>query len=83
MDNSLWPFFMEQVITRCYGNTVSWDIVRCPVTGRTLSGPVVFKADAGPGKLATELASWEFRQRIIEKGVYVILGLPNATATTQ
>ena len=71
MDSSRWPMFMEQVILKCFGNTVSRKILRCPVTGRMLSGPVVVKADAVPEKLTTEAASWEFWRRMFEKGMYI------------
>ena len=33
--------------------------------------------------MSKEVKCWEFRRWLLSEGVYVILGLPNVTATTQ
>ena len=79
---SLCMKFTEDVILPLYPNTRRV-IVRCPVTGRQFTGPLVIKTDAGPGRLCKEAINWAFRKHMFERGVYIILGLPNSTATAQ
>jgi len=82
MDTSLWAKFNEEVILPCYPN-VAKKVTRCPITHKILSGPLIVKTDAGPGRLAKEAESWEFRERMNEKGVVILLGLPNGTSVNQ
>ena len=51
--------------------------------GVFLSGPVVFKTDSGQGRLSATWDSLEFRERMSELGVLLVLGLPNSTSCTQ
>ena len=74
--------FIEDVILPLRPNT-SRVVTRCPQTGRQLTGPITIKTDAGPGRLCKEAISWVFRKRMFDRGVYIILGLPNSTAATQ
>ena len=82
MDTSLWEFLFDTVILPLYPQ-VQKTIVRCPLTGRMIKGPLVIKTDAGPGRLAKEFDSFKFRQRMADCGVIILLGLPNGTAATQ
>ena len=82
MDTSLWSQFNETVILNCFPRC-SNAIVRCPLTNKLLQGPVIIKTDAGPGRLSKEAASWQFRERMHEKGLIIMLGLPNGTSATQ
>ncbi len=47
-----------------------------------ISGPLIIKTDAGPGRLSKEASSIEFREQMVAKGVHILLSLPNATACT-
>ena len=40
------------------------------------------KTDSGPGRLSIEADSLQFRTEMAEKGVHILLSLPNATAAT-
>ena len=82
MDTSLWEMVLEEIILPLHPNT-SLKVVRCPVTKKILSGPLIIKTDAGPGRLSTEGTSWEFRKRMWDAGVIILLGLPNGTAVNQ
>ena len=82
MNSSLWSQFVENVIAPCYPNR-SPKVERCPRTNKILKGPVILKTDAGPGRLAKDAESWEFRRRMHEQGVVILLGLPNGTSATQ
>ena len=52
-------------------------------TGKFMAGPVVFKTDSGQGRLVATFSSLEFRERMQERGVLLVLGLPNSTSCTQ
>ena len=82
MDTTLWSEFNEEVILPCYPN-VSKKVQRCPITHKILSGPLIIKTDAGPGRLAKEAVSWEFHEWMNERGVVILLGLPNGTSANQ
>ena len=51
--------------------------------GKFIAGPVVFKTDSGQGRLVATFSSLEFRERMQERGVLLVLGLPNSTSCTQ
>ncbi len=51
-----------------------------PLTNKLVSGLVIIKTDGGPGRLAKEAGSAEFRAEMFELGVYIMLLLPNATS---
>ncbi len=53
-----------------------------PLTNKLVSGPVIIKTDGGPGRLAKEAGSAEFRVETFELGMYIMLSLPNATLCT-
>ena len=51
--------------------------------GMFLRGPIVLKTDSGQGRLVATFSSLEFRERMQQRGVYLVLGLPNSTSCTQ
>ncbi len=81
MDTGLWTKFNDTLIVPCYPN-MAREVTRCPVTNKILSGPLILKTDAGPGRLSKDAESWEFCERMHEKGLVILLGLPNGTAAT-
>ncbi len=48
-----------------------------------LSGPLVLKTDGGTGCLAKEAESFEFWQEMQERGICILLRLPNGTLEMQ
>lgn len=82
MDSSLFIMYFDEIFLPCYPH-VQKETVRCPITKKKLAGPVLMKVDAGPGRLSKEAESLEFRHEMEEKGVYIMLGLPNGTEATQ
>lgn len=55
----------------------------CLPTGRLLCGPVILKVDAGPGRMVASDESITKRAELAEKGLLILLGLPNATSVQQ
>ena len=50
--------------------------------GGILSGPVLIKTDASPGRLCANFANIDFRQKLERMGCHIILSLPNATSVS-
>ena len=50
-----------------------------PATKASCKGPLIVKTDNGPGRLSKEAESIEFREEMAQLGVFIVLGLPNAT----
>lgn len=50
-----------------------------PATKASCKGPLIVKTDNGPGRLSKEAGSIEFREEMAQLGVFIVLGLPNAT----
>ncbi len=48
-----------------------------------LSKPLIAKTDGGPDCLAKEAESFEFQKEMHDRGVVILLGLPNGTSATQ
>lgn len=82
MDESLFESYIRRIICQCYPNA-SQNIKRDPETGKLLEGPVFLKVDSGPGRLSRSASSIAFREQLWNKGIIIILGLPNATEATQ
>ena len=51
--------------------------------GNIVHCSVVVKVDTGPGRLGASLENVEFRRKMREKGVVILLGLPNSTSVSQ
>ena len=82
IDATLWEQVLEDLILPLHPNT-SLEVVRCPKTNKILSGPLIVKTDAGPGRLCMEAKSWKFRARMWDAGIIILLGLPNGTSVNQ
>ena len=83
MDTSLWHLLNREIYIPCFEGKISKEPIRDPVTKKLISGPLVVKTDSGPGRLSVEADSLEFRTEMAEKGVHILLSLPNATAATE
>jgi hypothetical protein len=82
MDDSLLNDYIEKVIVPLYPNmhkTAVFD----PVTGKLNQGPVILKVDAGPGRIVSSEAILLKREQFFERGLIILLGLPNATSVQQ
>jgi hypothetical protein len=51
--------------------------------GKLLSGPVIFKVDAGQGRIVSDKESIQKREEFKERGFIILMGLPNATSVQQ
>ena len=56
--------------------------IRDPITKKLLRGPLINKTDSGPGRLATQAGSAEFRNEMASIGLHILLSLPNGTECT-
>jgi hypothetical protein len=82
MDDSLLNDYIDKVIVSLYPNmhkTAVFD----PVTGKLNQGPVILKVDAGPGEIVLSEAILLKREQFFERGLIILLGLPNATSIQQ
>jgi hypothetical protein len=82
MDDSLLNEYIEKVIVPLYPNmhkTAVFD----SVTGKLNQGPDILKLDAGPGRIVSSEAILLKREQFIERGLIILLGLPNATSVQQ
>ena len=82
MDTSLWSLYNENLILRCYKGRVTPTPVRDPITKKMITGPLINKTDGGPGRLSREASSIEFREKMAETGMVILLSLPNGTECT-
>jgi hypothetical protein len=82
MDTGLWHQLCEDCYLPLYENRLSPEPVRNRATGKLLKGPLIIKTDAGPGRLSREAQSIEFREKMANMGVIILLSLPNGTACT-
>ncbi len=79
MDTTLWHDLHCQVYCRLYEGKFMPEPVRDPKTCKLLKGPLLVKTDSGPGQLANEADSIDFREEMANMGVYILLSLPNGT----
>jgi len=82
VDTSLWHKLNRVVYIPCFKGKISVEPVRDPVTLKLISGPVVTKTDAGPGRLSKGADSIDFWTEMATMGVHILLSLPNRTAAT-
>jgi hypothetical protein len=82
MDDSLLNDYIEQVIVPLYPN-MSKTTVFDPVSGKLNQGPVILKLDAGPGRIVACAESISKRGELFERGLVIMLGLPNGTSVQQ
>ena len=82
MDDTLLNDYIERVIFPLYPNmakVAEFD----PATGRLIRGPVILKLDAGPGRIVTDEDVILKREEYSERGLTILMGLPNATSVQQ
>ncbi len=79
MDDTLLNDYIEQVIFPLYPNMVKVAEFQ-QVTGRLLKGPVLLKLDAGPGRIVALEEVILKQAEYFEKGLTIVMGLPNATS---
>ena len=82
MDDTLLNQYIETVIIPLYPNmhkTAEFDAV----TGKLNRGPVILKVDAGPGRIVSSEQILAQGEALFERGLIIILGLPNATSVQQ
>ena len=82
MDTKLWHDLNRLVYIPCFKDKISPEPIRDPVTQKLISGPLIVKTDAGPGRLSNEADSINFRTEMAALGVHILLSLPNGTACT-
>jgi hypothetical protein len=51
--------------------------------GKLLCGPVILKVDSGPGRIIANLDSISKRAAFSERGLLMLVGLPNANSVNQ
>lgn len=81
MDDELLNQYIEIVILPLYPNINKTAIF--DERGRLLQGPVILKVDAGPGRIVSSEIVLAKREELFEKGLIILLGLPNATSVQQ
>jgi hypothetical protein len=74
--------YIEKVIVPRYPNMHKMAVFD-PVTGQLNQGPVILKVDAGPGRIVSSEAILVKREQFFERGLIILLGLPNATSVQQ
>jgi hypothetical protein len=82
MDEYLLNQYIESVIVPLYPNmhkTAVFD----PITGKLNQGPVILKLDAGPGRIVSSSVILAKREELFERGLIILMGLPNATSVQQ
>ena len=79
MNTSLWHELNRKVYLPGWKGKLSRTTVRDAVTKKLITGPLILKTDAGPGRLATEGESIDFREEMIDLGVHILLSIPNGT----
>ena len=82
VNTSLWHELNRAIYIPCFKGMISAETVRDPVTLKLISGPVITKTDAGPGRLSKEAESIDFWTKMAAMGVHILLSLPNGTAAT-
>jgi hypothetical protein len=82
MDECLLNDYIESVIVPLYPN-MHKSTVFDPDSGRLIQGPVILKLDAGPGIIVSSAATLAKREAFYEKGLIIMMGLPNATSIQQ
>ena len=82
MDESLLNQYIESVIVPLFPN-MNKNAIFDPVTGRLNQGPVILKLDAGPGRIVSNAAMLNKREEFYERGLFILMGLPNATSVQQ
>jgi len=65
-----------------YEGRLSPEPIRDPVTMKLLSGPLIVKTDAGPGRLSKQAISIDFCEEMAQLGMHILFSLSNGTSCT-
>ena len=82
MDDSLLNQYIESVIVPLFPN-MNKTAIFDPETGKLNQGPVILKLDAGPGRIVSDVVILAKREELFERGLTILMGLPNATSVQQ
>ena len=82
MDEELLNQYIETVIVPLYPNMHKTAVFDAN-TGKLNQGPVILKLDAGPGRIVSSEAVLAKREALFERGLIIMMGLPNATSVQQ
>jgi hypothetical protein len=82
MDEELLNHYIESVIIPLYPNMHKTAVFNTS-TGKLNQGPVILKLDAGPGRIVSSENVLAKRKEFFERGLIIIMGLPNATSVQQ
>jgi len=82
MDDALLNQYIESVIIPLYPN-MNKTAVFDETTGKLNQGPVLLKLDAGPGRIVSSEVVLAKREELFERGLIIVMGLPNATSVQQ
>jgi hypothetical protein len=82
LEDSLLNQYIETVIVPLYSN-MNKTAIFDPVTGKLSQGPVILKVSAGPGRIVLSEAILLKREELFERGLIILMGLPNATSVQQ
>ena len=81
MDDTLMNQCIKSVIVPLYLNM---SCAFChPRTGKLIQGPVILMLAAGPGRIVSNKVILQKREKLDERGLFILMGLPNATSLQQ
>ena len=83
MDDTLLNDYIERVTAPLYPNTNKTMAVFDCMKEKLNQGPVIFKLDAGPGRIVSSEDILSKREELFEHGLIVLMGLCNATSIQQ
>ena len=83
MDDTLLNDYIERVIVSLYPNMNMLTAVFDPTTGKLNQGTVKRKLDDGPGRIESSEDILSKREKLFDRGLIVLMGLPNATNVQQ
>ena len=82
MDDSFLNQYIESVIVPLYPN-MNKTAIFDPTSEKLNQGPIILKLDAGPGRIVLSAAILLKREELFERGLIILMGLPNATRVQQ
>jgi hypothetical protein len=80
MDDSLFIEYIKKLYFRYTLAFQRQQTLMKRLAGKLLCGPVVLKVNSGPERIVANEQSSTKGEELMEKGLYILLGLPNATA---
>jgi hypothetical protein len=82
MDDTLMNQCIKSVIVPLYLN-MNMTAFCHPRTGKLIQGPVILKLAAGPGRIVSNIVILQKREKLYERGLFILMGLPNASSLQQ